>query len=258
MYLSKQWRESRIISIIAALALLLMLALVLKAHSATGEVHFQDGDHVGFAFVFVPIFYVEALLVAFWGWLAAGIGTGKNLGDESGSFLFTRPRRRSWFVWNDWGYAMGQIALIVLLANLMLGLFLRRILGLMHSPAVIQMPPAGQPLPLFIVMLLVSIGVLVFAGFIYGLTYLCTLLIKRASGVMLGAGVLVAYAILRGLLSYYYPSIRLPNVIPDVFNFDHHSFNGFADHLGISFIARAVAMLLLPVAAQAVIERSEI
>ena len=265
MYLSKQWHESRIISVLAILALALFFLLVTRGNfamsSTHGDFHVTQGNQDnpgGFAMAFIPLFYFEAVLVAFWGWLAAGIGAGKNLGDESGSFLFTRPRRRAWFLWNDWGYAMAQIALIVALSNIMAGSLLSRILIVLHSPGSIQLTPNSAPIPLFIMMLLMSVGVLLFAGLIYGITYLCTILIQRSAGVMLGAGVLVAYEVLRGLMHHYFPSVHLPDLILGLFNFSDHTFNGLSDHLGIAIAARAVFILLLPLAAQVILERSEI
>jgi hypothetical protein len=258
MYLSKQWRESRIISIIAALALALALFLAVKGNIAIGSLNDQRAPQQGLGMVFVPLFYLEAILIAFWGWLAAGIGVGKNLGEESGSFLFTRPRSRAWFLWHDWGFAMAQIAIITLLVNLIVGFLLTRFLVHLRAPATIQLTPEGPALPVSILMALIGVGVLLFAGLIYGLTYLCTVLIKRAAGVMLGAGLLVGYAVLRGLLHYYFPSFHLPNLITDLFAFDHRTFNGLSDHLGLSLIARAVLMLLLPLATQVILDRSEI
>jgi hypothetical protein len=258
MYLSKQWRESRIISGIAILALALLLLLASKGLVAATPVRIQGSNHEGFGMIFVPVFYVEAALVAFWGWLAAGIGVGKNLGEESGSFLFTRPRRRAWFLWNDWGFVMAQIAIILLLTNLMIGLLLGRVLALMHSPGSVQLTSQTAPVPLATPLVLIGVAALLFAGFIYGLTYLCTIVLQRTSGVMLCAGILVAYAVFRGLMGHYYPTVHLPNVILDLFDFDHHSFYGFSGNLGISFAARALLMLLMPLAAQVVLERSEI
>jgi hypothetical protein len=258
MYLLKQWRESRIISAIALLALALLLLLSVKGSIEVSSTHVQSNGHNELGEAFIPLFYGEAALIAFWGWLAGGIGAGKNLGEESGSFLFTRPRRRAWFLWNDWAFAMVQIAAIVLLTNLMVGFLLARLLILMHTPGSVQLSPYSQAVPLIMLMLLISVGVLLFAGLIYGLTYLCTILLKRSAGVMLGAGVLVAYAVFRGLMGHYYPTVHLPNLILDLFNFDHRSMYGLSDHLAVAYAARAVLMLLFPLAAQVILERSEI
>src|SRR6185312_2146808 len=211
MYLRKQWRESRIVSILAAIGLLLLLALVVRGAVAIDTVNFGDAQNhsEGFGAVFIPIFYVEAVLVGFWGWLIAGIGVGKNLGEESGSFLLTRPRRRAWFLWSDWGYAMAQIAAIIVLANLMIGLLAAHLLHLMHLAAAVQID--GDTISLFMMMVLVSVGALLFAGLIYGLTYFSTIVLKRSIGVMLGAGILFAYLIFIWLIHLLNPSVHFPN-----------------------------------------------
>lgn len=259
MYLLKQSRESRIISAIALLALALLLLLAVKGSIEIRSAHPHQPDNPSqLGEIFVPFFYIEAALIAFWGWLAAGIGVGKNLGEESGSFLFTRPRRRGWFLWSDWGFAIAQIAAIVLLTNLIVGIFMTRVLNLMHSPGMVQLAADSQPIPLVTIMLLISIGVLLFAGLIYGLTYLCTIILKRSAGVMLAAGVLVAYAIFRGLMGHYYPTVHLPDLILSLFNMDRHSIYGLSDHLAFGYAARAVLMLLFPLAAQVILDRSEI
>jgi hypothetical protein len=258
MYLSKQWRESRIVSGLAVLALLLLLALVVEGNFSINSLHGHDNNREGFAMIFIPILYVEAFLVAFWGWLAAGIGVGKNLGEDSGSFLLTRPRRRSWFLWNDWGYGIAQIAAIILIANLMIGLFLNRILTLMHTPGMVLMGEGNNPVPLVLLMVLISVGVLLFAGLIFSITYFSTIVLKRSAGVMLGAGILVGYLILRGILHHYFPAFHLPDLIMNIFNSDHHSLYGLAGDMGLSIAARAVAMLLFPLAAQVILDKSEI
>ena len=258
MYLSKQWRESRIISGIAALALLLLLGLVIKAGFSVTDIQFQGHKLSRFGMLFVPFFYIEAILVAFWGWLIAGIGVGKNLGEDSGSFLLTRPRRRAWFLWNDWGYAMAQIAIILAFVNLMVGFLLADILHLMHGPAAVPLTDGGEPISVAVIMVLISVGVLLFAGLIYGLTYFSTIVLKRAAGVILGAGIIVAYLILQGLIGHYFPSIHLPSLIIGIFNFDHHAFYGFSGNLALKITARAVVMLLFPLAAQLILDRSEI
>jgi hypothetical protein len=258
MYLSKQWRESRIISVIAALGLALLLFGVIKATLKIGDGHLEGNDPRAFPMMFVALFYVEAVLVAFWGWLAGSIGTGKNLGEESGSFIFTRPRRRAWFLWNDWGFGMAQLALILLLANLIIGFFLEHLKTLMHISGGVQLTPYSNPIPMLALLFLVGLGALLFSGLVYSVTYFSTIVLQRMSGVLLGAGILVGYIVLRLVIAHYYPSIQLPNPIPSLFNLDHHAFNGLSDHLGLSLAVRAVVMLAFPVAAQVILDRAEI
>lgn len=258
MYLLKQWRESRIISILAILGLALLLAMAVKGWFAIDTVNFDNRNYHGdFGPAFVPLFYVEAVLVAFWGWLAAGIGTGKNLGEGSGSFLLTRPRRRAWFLWNDWGYAMAQIAAIIVLANLMIGLLLAHILHLMRLPTAVPLTETGDPVSLAVILVVISIGVLLFAGLIYGLTYFSTIILQRTSGVMLGAGIIVAYLILGGLIHHYYSTVHLPNLIVGLFQVESHHLT-FASHLAAKMIVRAAVVMAFPIAAQLILDRSEI
>jgi hypothetical protein len=260
MYLSKQWRESRIISILAIVALALLLALVARGAVAIDTVNFGDAPNHrgGFGAAFIPVFYIEAILVGFWGWLAAGIGTGKNLGEGGGSFLFTRPRRRAWFLWSDWGYVMAQIAAIIVLTNLMIGLLAAHILHLMHLPAAVQLTDGGDTVSLFVMMILVSVGVLLFAGLIYGITYFSTIVLKRAAGVMLGAGIIVSYLILQGLVGHYFPTTHLPNLTMSLFAFHHNGFSGFSGNLAVQIVVRAAVMMAFPIAAKLILDRSEI
>jgi hypothetical protein len=256
MYLSKQWHESRYITGLAVLGLLLLLLLVVKGHlmiMAAGDPNSVRSRHENFSELLLPFFYLEAVLIGFWGWLAAGIGVGKNLGEESGSFLFTRPRRRAWFLWNDWGFGIAQIAIIIVLSNIMFGALIRRI-GITGG---IQLTPDSSPVSLVFLMFLISIGILLFSGLVYSVTYFSTIVLKRAMGVVLGVGILIGYVILSALLHHYY-SIHLPTLIPGLFESENHRFTGLAGHLGISFIARAVVMLLFPIAAQVILDRAEI
>ncbi len=96
----------------------------------------------------------------------------------------------------------------------MVGIFCSRtILHLMHGPAAVPLTYGGEPISVAVIMGLISVGVMLFAGLVYSLTYFSTIMIKRASGVMLGAGIIVAYLTLQGLIGHYFPSVHLPNLI---------------------------------------------
>jgi hypothetical protein len=255
MYLSKQWRESRYITGLAVLGLLLLLPLAVKGNIII-DVNGHSPDSDQFSGFLAGFFYTEAVWVAFWGWLIASIGIGKNLGEESGAFLFTRPRSRKWFLWNDWGFAMAQLVLIILLANGMVGFFIGRILVLMHSPGRVGLAH-GNSVALISLMALNSVCVLLFSGLVYSLTYFSTVMMRRASGVIIGAGILVGYLVLRGIIGHYYPSVQLPNPIPRLFDFTRQGVE-LSNHLGLSLLVRAAIMLAFPVAAQLVLDRAEI
>jgi hypothetical protein len=258
MYLSKQWRESRNISIIGLLGLIVLLFATLKAKVQIDSAHGFGNEPGAFALMFVALFYIESVFVAFWGWLEASIGVGVNLGEGSGSFLLTRPRRRAWFLWSDWGFSVIQIAAITLLANLIVGLLLEHIRTLMHITGGVRFVPDGNEVSVFSLLLLISICVWLFSGLVYSVTYFSTILMKRLGGVILGAGILVGYSGARALIGHYYPSIQLPNPIPNLFKFHDRRFYGFSDHIGLSLAIRAAVMLAFPVAAQIILDRSEI
>jgi hypothetical protein len=52
--------------------------------------------------------------------------------------------------------------------------------------------------------------------------------------------------------------MHIPDLILDLFSLNRHSLSGLSDHLGLSIAARAVLMLLFPLAAQVILDRSEI
>jgi hypothetical protein len=260
MYLLKQWRESRILTGLAILGLLLLLYLVIKGATTADLTNFNDSghNHPDFSIVFMPIFYIEAVLISFWGWLIASIGSGKSIGEDSGSFLFTRPRRRAWFLWNDWGFAMAQIAAIIGITNLMVGLLLAHIIKLVYGPGASFHYADGRSLILPINMLLISVGVLLCAGLIYSLTYFSTIVLKRAMGIMLGAGLLVGYGVLRLLMYHYYPAVHLPNLTITLFHIREHGQLVLSNNLAISIAIRTLVMLAFPFAAQLILDRAEI
>lgn len=262
MYLSKLWREGRILTILAAIALLLLLLGVfrLDVFLSTAQMQHPDpqqiyGGIMGFA---AGLLYSESILVSFWGWLSAGIGVGKNLGEDSGSFLLTRPRRRAWFLWSDWGYTMAQIAIIVAVTNLIFLFSIDRVLVLFHVPAAIPIDASGGTVSVAALMLFVSIGVLLVAGLIYGISYFSTILIQRTTGVMLGAGILLAYFILRAVLHHYFPSVHLPGFVMNVFDFSRQESPQLSGNFAAGIIARTLVMLAFPFAAQLILDRAEI
>ena len=262
MYLSKLWREGRIITILAAVALLLFFAGVVRINSFLNMAHWQHptqdqayGAVVGLA---MGLLYTESILVSFWGWLSAGIGVGKNLGEDSGSYLLTRPRPRAWFLWNDWGYTMAQIAIIVAATNLIFLLAIHHIFALMHMPAAIPIDAGSATISVPFLILLISIAVLLCAGVIYGLAYFSTILIRRTSGVMLGAGILLAYFILGGVLHHYHPAVHLPALVMNIFAHSHHAGPQLVGGLATNIIARVAVVLAFPFAAQLLLNYAEI
>jgi len=76
--------------------------------------------------------------------------------------------------------------------------------------------------------------------------------------VMLGAGILVAYVVVKEVLTHYWPWITLPNVIPTEFAQTSQRTTGFADNLGVFLAIRALVVLLFPVAALFLLQKRDI
>jgi hypothetical protein len=262
MYLWKYWRESRVILAWAVLLLFIFAVLIAKAvikmdHSP--GMHFNTADFPQFGGFFVAAFYIQAVVLAFFAWLMGGVGLGRNLGEESGSYLLTPPRRRSWFLWSDWACGMAELAAIVALSNLMVWLLAHHLMAKFHDPlhGHIAFQGAGTYL-LSTVMGSIYVGVLLFCGLIFSVTYFSTIVLKHARGVILGAGLLVGYVGLGKLVQYYWPSIELPHLLTQLFLFEGRNPNGLSHSIVLSMAARVLVMLLFPVAAQLVLDRSDI
>ena len=193
MYLWKQWHESRIISALGLMGLILLAVLVIKGVFVIDAHAGRSNGSSGLAQYFVFIFYLQAALIGCWAWLVGSIGAGKNLGEDSGSFLFTRPRTRAWFLWHDWAYGIVGITIVTALCDSLLTFFCYRVIAATHVPqAVIFFPSTGQSIDLLPMTLLVAAGVWLFAALVYSLTYASTIVAKRSSGVILARAALSA------------------------------------------------------------------
>ena len=156
---------------------------VLKIHvnrlsSGPGDVSQQN-----LAQLYLVIAAPLTLLLGFLGLRFGSFGVGRDLGEGSGLFLFSRPRTRAFFVWSDWGYGMTQLLLIVLAANTMLAWAIHRIAP---DTAVILM--SRQPISMLAIFCLHCTSGLLLAGLIFGLTYFSSVLARR-HGVLLAIGV---------------------------------------------------------------------
>jgi hypothetical protein len=109
MYLWKYWRESRITFAVGLLLVGLLLWDVLKIH--VSALHRLPGDvsQQNLAQLYLVIAAPLTFLLGFLGLRFGSFGVGRDLGEGSGWFLFSRPRTRAFFVWSDWGFGMTQL-----------------------------------------------------------------------------------------------------------------------------------------------------
>jgi hypothetical protein len=256
MYLWKQWRESRLASLGAFVGLVLLLGLSLLVLRGSDT---KPGLQGNLDVFLALIFNLQAVVIGGWAWYLGSIGTGRNLGEGSGSFLLTRPRGRAWFVWNDWGFGIVFQAIVILLANLIVGVLCYRLI-VFHGylPPGAHWSSADGPPALIVLLLLMSFGIILFTGLVYGMTYLSTILLKRSGGVMLSAGILIGYFVFLLIARHLWPALHLPSPILGLFDFHQRSIHGFVQHLWPSILVRLAIVLVPPVAAQRALSRSEI
>jgi hypothetical protein len=256
MYLWKYWRESRIVSTIAVLCLAAAVLLTFKGRLE------PPTDPAELSKVAAVFLYVQLAPVALLAWLMGGFGVGRDLGDGSGSFLLTRPRLRRWFSWRDWGFGLAHIAVAVVVLNLLFGYVLHRLAGAsgLSWSGALSFRDMQTPVKITYLMSLNCMTLLLFGGLVFGVTYCSTIAVKHARGVMLGAAILIGYLILVGLLHHYLPAVDLPSLLLQEFRFSRASGGPVAitDPLRLEIMARAAVMLALPVAAQLILERSDI
>ena len=263
MYLWKYWRESRTALIFAAVLLSLLTVLVVQAeikmNHATG-LHFKVEDFPQFGGFFVAALYTQAGVLAFIAWLMGGVGVGRNLGEDCGSYLLTRPRRRSWFLWHDWAYGMAELAVIVAATNLVIWQLAHYLMMRFHDPlhGRIAFHGGGGEYLLSALMGLIFLCVLLFCGLVFSVTYFSTIVLKHARGVVLGAGLLAGYLALGMVVKHYWPWVEWPHMVPQPFDLGHHDIHGLSSSFAFSIVAHTVAMLVFPAAAQLILDHSDV
>lgn len=246
MYLSKCWRDARLSVVIFAVPLVFMLYGLLR-HAPTD---FVIGSHASAEWLATRGLSVSGILLLFVAWSLGGDGIGHDIAEDNGAFLLTRPRMRRFFLWSDSGFSFGLMAALAWGMTL---LFV--VLTLVHA---IALPPGMSLSPL--AFLLIPLSGVVFAGLIYAVTYLCTILIPRdKTARVISVAVLIGYAYLHvkalrtwgGVTQYIFPSWWV-----DPFPYQYSS--AVAPHVWLELGGRVIAIVVLLLAAQLVLERREI
>jgi hypothetical protein len=254
MYLRKYLRESRIVTLICAVCIGLM-AIGIFRHRIDVLGDQQKVPNVAGVFLFLQL-----LPVGLMAWLMGAFGVGRDLGDGSGSYLLTRPRSRRWFTWSDWVFGLGQVLVAIVVVNLLCGFVLHRLLGVGGGPWGGAVPFRNMPVPVRIttLMSLNVLTLLLFAGLIFGVTYCSTIAVKHARGVMLGAGIVIGYIIASALVEHYWPAVEMPSLILREFTFSTGGPVSLMNPFRLELAVRAAVVLLFPVAAQLILEQSDI
>ena len=246
MYFLKSWRDARLSVAIFAVPILVMLYGFLRHAPA----QIGTSSHASAEWLVTRGLSITGILLLFVAWSLGGDGIGHDIAEDRGAFLLTRPRLRRFFVWADSGFSFGLMAVLAWGMTLLLVL-----LTLVH---VIRFAPGLSLSPL--AFLLIPLSGIVFAGLIYAVTYLCTMLIPRdKTARVISVAVLIAYAYLHlkafrewgGATQYFFPSWWVDP-------FPYQSSSAVAPHVWLELGARVLAILVLLLAAQVVLERREI
>lgn len=246
MYFWKCWREARLSVVIFAIPIVFVLYGVLRHTPADIE----TSSHASAEWLVTRGLSIAGVLLLFVGWSLGGDGIGHDIAEERGAYLLTRPRPRWFFLWSDSGFSLG------LMAALAWGLTL--LFGLLTVTHVLRFSQGLSVSAL--VFLLIPLSGWIFAGLIYAVTYLCTIVIPRdKTARVISVAVLIAYAYLHvmayrswgGITRFIFPSWWV-----DPFPYQYSSV--VAPHLWLSLGARVIAILLLLLIAQLVLERREI
>jgi hypothetical protein len=267
MYLWKYWREAKNI-FLGYLGLIAFAAIWITVRPPVRENFGPGGPLVAFLLLLVSL--ILLILVA---WYMGSLGIGRSLGEGAGSFLLTRPRTRASFVWKDWGFGLLLLTITVIATTLWSGYWLHQMIAASGSGPHGSMQFNNGPAALIAIPKVLSlncISLLLICGLIFSVVYLATVLVKNALGNMLGAAILIGYIILGAVLKHEW-SIKLPSlllnpyqVVQDSMNSSYVVIHGdmnsiaIADHFWISVAIRAVLLLLFPLGAQLLLNKSEI
>jgi hypothetical protein len=254
MYLWKCWRDTRIVLVASLLCIgVLFVSIVSKDIVIDHHAPFERLSNIlPFALT------IQAFPIGFVAWLLGSFGVGRDLGERSGSYVFTRPRSRAYFVWCDWCVGMAQLLPIAALLNLVLGVLLHRIFVAVGDPLHGSVIIAGRPVTLAFVVWLNFGAAYLLAGLVFSLTYFSTVIVKHAKGLIYGAGVLVGYLFLEGIVPHYWPGVHLPNLVLQEFIQSHREVMGISNYLGVSAVIRVGIILVFPFAAQLVLQKTDL
>ena len=253
MYLWKCWRDTRVVLAASLLCIAALFVFILRHNLVLDRGPFEFLPNI-----FPVLLIVQAFPLSFVAWLLGFFGVGRDLGERSGSYLFTRPRSRAYFVWCDWSVGMAVLLPIVAFLALLFGALLRRIIVALGDPLHGSVMIAGSPVTLTFIVWLNFVAAFLLAGLVFSLTYFSTVLVKHAKGLIYGAGVLVGYIFLEQVVPHYWPGIHLPTLVLQAFIQSHRNVTGISNHLGVSVAIRAAIILLFPFATQFVLQKTDI
>ena len=262
MYMWKYWRETRLVLGISLFMIALLFGHFLKSNLLSDKLASYPQESIAHLFDVPTLPFFQTTSIAFLSWIMGSFGVGGTLGEMGGSYLFSRPRGRGYFVWRDWGFGMAQLLLVILLLNLVFGFQIHHWIVSAEDRFHGSLVLLGRPVPLSTFVCLNTVAESLFAGLVFGLTYFSIIIMKSTKGIILSAGVLLGYVVLNIIIGSFWPSIHLPSLVLDVHPQFINSLPPATGHANVSFAVSAstrfVALFFFPTAAQILLEKRDI
>ena len=262
MYMWKYWRETRLVFGISLFIIALLFGHFLKSNFLNNNLASYPREAIAHLFDLPTFPFFQAAPIAFFSWIMGSFGVGGTFGEIGGSYLFSRPRGRGYFIWRDWGFGMAQLSLVILLLNLVFGFQIHHWIVSAEDRFHGSLVLLGRSVTLSTFVCLNTIAESLFAGLVFGLTYFSMIIVRSTRGIILGAGVLLGYVVLSIIIGSFWPSIHLPSLLLDVHQQFISSLPLATGHANVSFAVSAatrfVVLLLFPIAAQILLQQRDI
>jgi hypothetical protein len=98
MYMWKYWRETRLAFDISLFIIALLFGQFLKSNLLSANLASYPRESIAHLFELPALPFFQAAPIAFLSWIMGSFGVGGILGEMGGSYLFSRPRGRGYFV----------------------------------------------------------------------------------------------------------------------------------------------------------------
>jgi hypothetical protein len=205
---------------------------------------------------------VQTFAFAFLAWGMGTRGIGRDIGNGVGSFLLTRPARRTAFLWIEWSAGIAAIALLLGVADLLywgaVHFHFLRIVYVRLGPdyqriwvdATLSFRTAG----------IATLCAFVFVALIFSLTHFGTVVFRHSTrGLLCCIGCLVGYLLLGWEIYLHHPSWspHFPDVLFQPF-IDFPRNAKLVPDATASIVERLAVLPLFPLIASIFFQRAEV
>ena len=248
MYFWKCWRDSRS-QFIAGLIILVAICGIFTVAAARfgGPESIRTGAAPSVAQAWSSAAEVvlrawASLLIIVWGFALGSTGLGNEFEGSTADFLFTRPRRRRYWVWAGWTVGVLELSGVVFAAVVTTFALLSFLTGQVYTWR-----------------LMITIPTLAIGGaVVYGLTYFMTVVARSGrQGLSYAIGIFLIALLLAAVLGHYW-KIEMPSVMGFMMTSCKWAAGVAKSFPSGGMILWIVVALVFPLAAQALVESTEV